>query len=115
MRFQFLKGHRGELGPVRKACEALGVSRPGHYECLGGRKSNAQTEREALGGFAREEFGLHKGRYGHRRMNRELRRDGITVSEKRVLAIMGELELRAKGTTGRHRRARAVEMGDPLF
>ena len=33
-------------------------------------------------------FDLHKGRYGYRRINRELRRDGIVVSEKRVLAVM---------------------------
>lgn len=76
-------------------------------------KSNAQIEREALEGFVVEKFELHKGRYGYRRINRELRRDGIVVSEKRVLAVMRRLGLQAKGTTRKHRRAKTVEKGDP--
>ena len=60
------------------------------------RKSNAQIEREALEGLAAERLGLHKGRYGYRRINRELRRDGIVVSEKRVLAAMRKLGLQVK-------------------
>ena len=44
------------------------------------RKSNAQIEREALEGFVAERFDLHKGRYGYRRINRELRRDGIVAT-----------------------------------
>ena len=76
-------------------------------------KSNAQIEREALEGFVVEKVGLHKGRHGYRRINRELRRDGIAVSEKRVLAVMRRLGLQAKGTTRKHRRAKPVEKGDP--
>ncbi len=76
-------------------------------------KSNAQTGREALKGFVAGKFELHKGRYGHRRIDRELRRDGIAVSERRVLAVMRRLGLKAKGATRRHRRAKPVEKGDP--
>lgn len=60
-----------------------------------------------------EKLELHKGRYGYRRINRELRKDGIVVSEKRVLNVMRKLGLHAKGATRKHRRAKAVEMGDP--
>ena len=76
-------------------------------------KSDAQIEREALEGFVAERFDLRKGRYGYRRINRELRRDGIVVSEKRVLAVMRELGLQAKGVSRKRKRAKAVEMGDP--
>ena len=62
MRYRFLKEHRGELGPIRKACETLKVSKSGYYEFLGRRKSNAQIEREAPGRFAVEIFDRHKGR-----------------------------------------------------
>lgn len=55
------------------------------------RKSNDQIEREALEGFVAERFDLRKGRYGYRRLDRELRRDGIVVGEKRVLAVMHKL------------------------
>ena len=113
MRREFIKAHRGEFGPIRKACEILRVCRSEYYDYLNRPKSNAQIEREALEGFVVEKFELHKGRYGHRRINRELRRDGIAVGEKRVLAVMRRLGLQAKGTARKHRRAKPVEKGDP--
>ena len=113
MRCEFLKEHRGEFGPIRKACGILRVSKSEYYDYVKRRKSNAQIEREALEGFVAERFDLHKGRYGYRRINRELRRDGIVVSEKRVLAVMRKLGLQAKGASRKHKRAKAVEMGDP--
>lgn len=113
MRCEFIKTHRGEFGPIRKACEILKVSKSEYYDYIKRRKSNAQIAREALEGFVTEKFELHKGRYGYRRINRELRRDGIVVSEKRVLAIMRKVGLQAKGATRKHRRAKVVEKGDP--
>ena len=77
------------------------------------RKPDAQIEREALEGLVAERFDLRKGRYGHRRIDRELRRDGIVVSEKRVLAAMCKPGLQAKGASRKRKRAKAVEMGDP--
>lgn len=73
------------------------------------RKPDAQIEREALEGFVAERFDLHKGRYGYRRINRELRRDGIVVSEKRVLAVMRELGLQAKGASRKRKHPNAGE------
>lgn len=113
MRCEFLKAHRGEFGPIKKACEILKVSKSEYYDYVKRRKSNAQIEREASEGFVAEGFELHKGRYGYRRINRELRKDGIVVSEKRVLNAMRKLGLQAKGATRKHRRAKTVEMGDP--
>ena len=113
MRCELIKAHRGEFGPIRKACEILRVSRSEYYDYLNRPKSNAQAGREALEGLVVEKFEPRKGRYGHRRINRELRRDGIVVSEKRVLAVMRRLGLQAKGTARKHRRAKPVEKGDP--
>ena len=113
MRFEFLKEHRGEIGPIKKACGLMKVSKSGFYEYLGRKKSNAQIEREALEGFIVEAFERHKGRYGYRRINRELRKSGISVSEKRVLHIMQKLGLAGKGATRKHRIQKKVEPGDP--
>lgn len=113
MRCELVRAHGGEFGPIGKACEILRVSRSEYYDCLNRPKSNAQIEREALEGFVAEKFEPHKGRYGYRRINRELRHDGIVVSEKRVLAVMRRLGLRARGTTREHGRAKPVEKGDP--
>ena len=113
MRFEFLKEHRGEIGPIKKACGLMKVSKSGFYEYLGRKKSNAQIEREALEGFVVEAFERHKGRYGYRRIKRELRKSGIFVSERRVLRVMRKPGLAGKGTTRKHHIERKVEPGDP--
>lgn len=79
------------------------VSRSGFCEYLGREKSNVQIEREALEGFVAEAFERHKGRYGYRRIDRELRKSVIAVSEKRVLRIMRKLGLAGKGAARKHR------------
>ena len=111
----FLEEHRGEIGPIKKACGLRKVSKSGFYEYLRRKKSNARIEREALGGFVVEAFERHKGRYGYRRINRELRKSGIVVSEKRVFRIMQKLGLAGKGATRKHRIQKKVEPGDPRF
>lgn len=113
MRFELLEEHRGEIGPIKKACGLMKVSKSGFYEHLGRKKPNAQIGREALEGFVVEAFHRHKGRYGYRRINRELRKSGIAVSEKRVLHIMQKLGLAGKGATRKHRIQKKVEPGDP--
>lgn len=97
MRCEFLKGHRGGFGPIREAYGILRVPKSEYHGYVKRRKSDAQIEREALEGFVAERFDFHKGRYGYRRINRELRCDDIVVSEKRVLAVMRKLGLQAKG------------------
>ena len=89
------------------------ASKFGFHECLRRKKSNAQIEREALEGLVVEAFHRHKGRYDYRRINRELRKSGIAVSEKRVLHIMQKLGLAGKGATRKRRIQKKVEPGDP--
>ena len=89
------------------------VSKSGFYEHLGRRKSNARIERGALEGFAVEAFGRHKGRYGYRRIDRELRKSGISVSEKRALRTMRKLGLAGRGATRKHRIQEKVGPGGP--
>ena len=68
-------------------------------------------------GLRRREARLRKGRYGYRRINRELRRDGIAASEKRVPAAMRKLGLQAKRNAFKHielhynRRRRHLAIG----
>lgn len=89
------------------------VSKSGFYGYLSRKKSNARIERGALEGFAVEAFERRKGRYGYRRIDRELRKSGISVSEKRVLRTMRKLGLAGKGATRKHRIQEKVEPGDP--
>ena len=89
------------------------VSKSGFYGHLGRRRSNARIERGALEGFAVEAFERRRGRYGCRRIDRELRKSGISVSEKRALRTMRKLGLAGKGATRKHRIRKKVEPGDP--
>ena len=89
------------------------ASKSGFCEYLSRKKSNARIEREALEGFVVEAFHRHKSRYGYRRINRELRKSGIAVSEKRVLRIMQKPGLAGKGATRKRRIRKKVEPGDP--
>ena len=113
MRFELLEEHRGEIGPIKKACGLMKVSKSGFHEHLGRKKPNAQIGREALEGFAVEAFERHKGRYGCRHIDREPRKSGIAVSEKRVLHIMQKLGLAGKGAARKRRIQKKVEPGDP--
>ena len=103
----------GEIGPIKKACGLMKVSKSGFHEYLSRKKSNAQIEREELEGFAVEAFHRRKGRYGCRRIDRELRKSGIAVSEKRVLRIMQKLGLAGKGATRKRRIQKKIEPGHP--
>ena len=89
------------------------ASRSGFYEHLSRKKPNARIERGALEGFAVEAFGRHRGRYGYRRIDRELRKSGIAVSEKRALRTMRKLGLAGRGATRKHRIQRKVGPGGP--
>ena len=89
------------------------ASKSGFYKHLGRKKPNAQIRRETLEGFVVEAFERHKGRYGYRRINREPRKSGIAMSEKRVLRIMRKLGLAGRGATRKHRIQKKVEPGDP--
>jgi len=89
------------------------ASKSGFYGYLSRKKSNARIERGALEGFVVEAFHRRKGRYGYRRIDRELRKSGIAVSEKRVLRIMRKPGLAGEGATRKRRIRKKVEPGDP--
>lgn len=113
LRFEFLKEHRGEIGPIKKACGLMKASKSGFCEYLSRKKSNARIEREALEGFVVEAFERRRGRYGYRRIDRELRKSGIAVSEKRALRTMRKPGLAGRGATRKHRIQEKVGPGGP--
>ena len=91
MRYRFPGEHVGEYRPVKKACEALHISKSGYHGFLGRKKSNQRIEREALEGFVKDIFEEHKGRHGSRRTGRQLASMGIRASDKRVPEVLGKL------------------------
>lgn len=109
MRFQFLKEHQKKYN-IKKACKILKVSRSGYYDYLKRRKSNRAIENEALTEMIEDIFEKNKGRYGARRIQLILERQGVKINQKRVSKLMSARGLIAKGTRKAYRK---VKKGTP--
>ena len=82
---------------VQRVCKVLGVSRSGYY-ARRARQTPARVREDRR--LKQQILAAHTaagGRYGTPRIERELRRQGIGTSRKRVARLRRELELRAKG------------------
>ena len=98
-RLRFVEAEKAEHRNVAKACELLEVSRSAFYDWHHHRPSARQLADEALGARIQVIFDDSRGTYGWPRVHRELRRQGVHASRKRVARIM-----RQKGLIGRCRR-----------
>lgn len=96
MKFSFIRAERAELKPVGKVselCRALGVSRSGFYawcsrpECARARADKLLAVKVA------EAHARGRGKYGSPRVHRELAKQDIAVSRKRVVRLMQEQSL----------------------
>ena len=106
MRFQFLKENRNKYN-IKKACKILNISRSGFYDYLQRKKSKRTIENEALTEMIEDIFRDNSGRYGARRIQRVLQKQGVKVNSKRVSRLMSENGLIAKGTRKTYRRQRS--------
>ena len=97
--FPFIEAEKAERHNVAKACELLEVSRSAFYDWHQHRPSARQLADEALGARIQVIFDDSRGTYGWPRVHKELRRQGVHASRKRVARIM-----RQKGLVGRCRR-----------
>jgi transposase InsO family protein len=78
---------------IERMCMLARVSRAGFYRWL---TAEAPAEEEMEVRAAIHEVALeHRGRYGYRRVSRELRRRGLVVNHKRVARLMREDNLLA--------------------
>lgn len=82
-----MKSQQGTL-TVERMCELAGVSRAGFYRFLHPRITVAETMklRSEIQKIALE----NKRRYGHRRVQEDLKKQGVIMSRERVLQIMRE-------------------------
>ena len=87
VRFEFVRTDEHGMG-VKKACEALGVSRGGYYAFLNRPKSSRQIAREALEPFVQDISCASNRRYGSRRIVVGLRKIGIVANDKTARRMM---------------------------
>ena len=97
--FPFIEAEKAELRNVAKACELVEVSRSAFYEWHQHRPSPRELADAELAERIQAIYDDSKGTYGWPRVHRQLRRDGVHVSRKRVARIM-----RQQGLIGRCRR-----------
>jgi putative transposase len=82
---------------VRVMCRVFGVAPSTYYAWERKQQSERATRDAELLASIRRIFAAFRGRYGAPRVQRELAREGDSVSRKRVARLMREAGLRAKG------------------
>lgn len=82
---------------VQRVCKVLGVSRSGYYARRARQTPARVREDRRLKQQILAAHAAANGRYGTPRIERQLRRQGVATSRKRVARLRRELELRAKG------------------
>lgn len=104
MRYAWIEAHRDSYH-VTMMCELLGVSRSGLHAARV-RPASKRAQRDAqLTEEIRRRQRKHRGRYGRRRMHRELNTHrGEAINEKRVGRLMREADLQSR----KRRRYRVV-------
>jgi putative transposase len=94
--------------PISALCRALDVSRTGFYAWQGRAPSKHAREDDRLRVLVRESHERSRKRYGSPRVHRELARNGVRTSRKRVARLMQAEELVAR----KRRRYKCTTMSD---
>ncbi|EOZ2501347.1 IS3 family transposase [Enterococcus dongliensis] len=105
-----MKNHLKDVS-VKRACAYLGVSRSGYYKFLQHQPSNLELENSVLSDRIRTIFFAHKGRYGARRIQVELRQNHqLFVSRKRIGRLLCKQGLYTKG-----KRRKYLKQKSPIY
>jgi putative transposase len=102
VRFAFIRAESAEkepIGTVSELCRALDVSRAGFYAWRGRPDSARALEDRQLAVKIAEAFERGRGKYGSPRVHRELKKQEVAVSRKRVIRLMQE-----QGLVGRPKK-----------
>lgn len=104
MKYAWIEAHRDSYS-VTLMCQLLGVSRSGwHAARTRGASARARRDVQLLAAIRRRQH-KHRGRYGRRRMTREVRTElGWPINEKRVGRLMRQADLQSR----QRRRFRVV-------
>lgn len=80
---------------IKVLCRVLGVSRSGYYAAQKRKESKRSIEREMLKEKIMEIYSESKQRYGCIKIKHALEKDGIYISQNRVLRLMKQLKIRS--------------------
>ena len=85
-------------------CDVLKICKSSYYYSVNRKPTKRDIENLALTDIIKSVFSKYKGRYGSKRILREMRSREIYVNHKRVERIMAENGLKAKYSCKRHGR-----------
>jgi transposase InsO family protein len=94
--YPFIEAERAEERSVNRACAVLEVSRAAYYECHKQEPSQRVQEDRDLTEKVKAIFARSRQTYGSPRVHRELGRQDVRCSRKRVARIMREQDLRGR-------------------
>jgi len=94
--YPFIEAEKAEERSVNRACSLLEVSRAAYYEWHKQEPSRRDQEDQELTEKAKAIFERSRQTYGSPRVHRELRRQDVRCSRKRVARIMREQGLEAR-------------------
>ena len=80
-------------------CEVLRVSKSGYYAW---KRRKPDIEDQALMELIVQIFTEHRGRYGYRRVGKEIRRLGLKVNRKRIARLMHQMGLKGRARKKYH-------------
>jgi len=93
-RYRFIAAERGHY-PVRLLCQLVAVPASGYYAWQQAQQQKLAQREPAWETALVKAFGVHKRRYGTRRLRAELRRKGYRVGRQRLRTAMRRRGLRA--------------------
>lgn len=108
MKFAFIDAEKANFS-VSAMCRLFGVTRQGYYAYVNRPPSAHAVEEAALQERVRQSFVESRGRYGSPRVLRDLRRDGVRTSKRRIERAMRDQGLQARSP----RRYRVTTAADP--
>ena len=97
MRFDFIRREK-KAYPVTVLCKVMEVSRSGFYDYLGSLKGSDDPGEVALKARIGAIFKEHRGKYGSRRVTKQLKDEGHQIGRYKVRRLMRDLGLKAKAS-----------------
>ncbi|NHN35616.1 IS3 family transposase [Paenibacillus agricola] len=87
--------HRSEYR-LEKMCRIMNVSRSGYYKWLGRPESNRERQHKEWTGQVKEVYERSRQIYGSPKVTQQLKKNGISISERTVTRIMKANGIRSK-------------------
>ncbi|MFF3926684.1 IS3 family transposase, partial [Paenibacillus lactis] len=95
VKYRFIHEHRSEYR-LEKMCRIMEVSRSGYYKWLGRPESERERQHKEWTEQVKEVYDTSRQLYGSPKVTQQLKKKGVSISERTVTRIMKENGIRSK-------------------